>query len=226
MLRGQAPNRCRVRGSSQPGYAAPVRVHVEVLNELGEVRESHTVEAPVVTVGGGSLDTLRIEELPGEALHILVEPSGVWVRTGRAEVAVRETTTFRVTEALALRITPYPRDAGAAVRGGCPRCGEGLRDRAVGGAYRTIARREQGCPRCGATVIELEDAARTLGAFADLSQTDWVAVVVPVRCPRCATTMRRSVFRTACGNAEVERCAECGVVVLDPDDRARLTGEA
>lgn len=197
-----------------------MRVYLEVLGPGGEVRSAHTLDAPVVSVGGADDDGIYVAGLPEHALEVHVQPGRVAVRTASQEVPVREATTFRLTDAVALHITPQRTEAG-----GCPRCGAVLHDRSAGGAYRAIARRERTCARCGTSVIDLEDAARTVGAFADLSRNDWVAVIVPLRCPRCTTTMHRAVFRTARGEAEVERCVRCGVVVLDATDRTRLTGE-
>jgi Zn-finger nucleic acid-binding protein len=106
--------------------------------------------------------------------------------------------------------------------GRCPKCNASLRHESAGGAYRSFARDLQHCPACGADVVKLEDADQTLGTFTDATQNDWYWVAAPHLCPSCGELMRRSRLRTARGDAEVERCLPCGLVVLDPADRTRL----
>lgn len=199
-----------------------MRALVEILDAEGKVVASHEAREPLTFVGGGDDDQIRVAGLPTHAITLEFRGGALFVAAVGSYTEVVDPTVFRIRPDLAIRVIVLPVEDAA---GGCPRCSSPLVDRAVGGAYRSIARRERSCARCGTTVLELEDAERSIGAFVDLSRTDWVAVIVPIRCPRCRQTMRRSVFRTRHGEAEVERCASCHVAVLDPTDRLRLTGE-
>lgn len=107
-------------------------------------------------------------------------------------------------------------------RGRCPRCSGTLREQAMGGAYRSFARELRRCEGCRVEIFALADAGETLGQFADVTQNDWYWVAAPHRCPGCGELMRRSRLRTAKGEAEVERCAVCALLVLDDEDRGRL----
>lgn len=107
-------------------------------------------------------------------------------------------------------------------RGLCPRCNGALREQAMGGAYRSFARELRRCERCQVEIVELADAGEKLGQFADVTQNDWYWVAAPHRCPGCGELMRRSRLRTAKGEAEVERCVTCALIVLDDVDRRRL----
>jgi len=113
----------------------------------------------------------------------------------------------------------------AAIAGGkgrCPKCNASLRERAVGGAYRSFARELSACTVCHVEVVKLDDADQALGQFADVTQNDWYWVAAPHRCPSCGDLMRRSRLRTKHGESEVERCAPCSLLVLDDEDRSRL----
>jgi hypothetical protein len=198
-----------------------MRVRVEIVDEKGSVVSDGIFDAPLLRIGGDESDDIRIAGLPTWAADVRVEGDRVTVTTGKTEYVVQEAMTFHVRD-VSIRVTPHP----ATLPSGCPRCRAPMRDHAVGGAYRSMARREHVCTSCGVTLVELTDAAMSIGAFVDLSRNEWVAVIVPQPCLRCRQLMVRSVFRTDHGEAQVERCPPCGLVLLDPTDRARLAGRA
>lgn len=107
-------------------------------------------------------------------------------------------------------------------RGRCPRCNGTLRQQSMGGAYRSFARDLRRCERCQVEIVELADAGEKLGQFADATQNDWYWVAAPNRCPGCGNLMKRARLRTAKGEAEVERCIPCELLVLDDLDRRTL----
>ena len=106
----------------------------------------------------------------------------------------------------------------------CPTCGEALVDHQIGGAYRSVAKRERRCGHCNTAVVELRDAPEVLGRFESRSAGDWFHVTVASRCPDCMESMHRAVFRADRGEVEVERCGRCALVVLDATDQARISG--
>jgi hypothetical protein len=107
-------------------------------------------------------------------------------------------------------------------KGRCPKCSSSLQQRAVGGAYRSFARDVRACGVCHVEVVELDEAGETLGQFSDVTENDWYWVAAPHRCPSCGDLMRRSRLRTRHGEADVERCVPCALLVLDDEDRSRL----
>lgn len=121
-----------------------------------------------------------------------------------------------------LRLSLLSGDVGG--KGHCPRCGGPLRQSLGGGAYRSVARNIRSCPACGAEVLELADAALSLGSFVDATSTDFFTVVTPRRCPECEAPLKRSVLRTRHGEAEVERCVRCELLVLERPDLEVLVG--
>jgi hypothetical protein len=201
-----------------------VRIHVELLGEDDRVVEGRTFDSPLITVGGGETDDFVIDALPAQALELRADIRGVEVRTGGRPGGYAAAATIFDLGRCRLRITPFL-DGLRVAEGQCPRCQQRLGDTSIGGAYRTMARRERRCQACGATVVELEAAASIVGAFSARPQEEWVTVSAPMLCWRCGDPMARVIFRTSAGTAEVERCTPCGLVVLDADDRAVLSGE-
>lgn len=170
-------------------------------------------------------DPPRTFGLP-KPLVIVPEPvSGsatCWYDGHRRELHVVQPLLFTLPE---IRLRLSVSSGVAEVAGGlgrCPKCNASLRHESAGGAYRSFARDLRHCPTCGVDVVKLEDADQTLGSFTDVTQNDWYWVAAPHLCPACGELMRRSRLRTARGDAEVERCLPCGLVVLDPTDRTRL----
>lgn len=197
-----------------------MRVHIGIVDSTGRVVRGALFEGPVVRIGSDAGAHLQIPGFDGLAVEIHIEPEALVVRSVQGTYELREATVFRLDDQIAIRLTPVVDPA----TNTCPRCAAPMREHAIGGAYRSMARAEQTCTVCGTSVIELDEAARTIGAFTDLSRHDWLTVVVQIACNRCRTVMVRSVFRTDVGQAEVERCTHCSLVIVDPDDRRRLAG--
>ena len=221
-----------------------VRIFLELLDSDGDVTRSAVFDALPVMVGAlaqqmpqttwssAVFDALPVMVGEGERNDFQVEGLEEWgvqieEREGRLVVRCRgQTREVDQSASIVLgkrtvRITVL-RDA--AVPGACPRCGGGLSAQEVGGAYRAIAREEQGCRTCGVSVLAIDEAAWEIGAFSERARDEWVHVAVTMRCPRCVQPMMRVFFRTEAGEADVERCIPCGTVVIGPEDRARLAG--
>ncbi|MBX3246341.1 MAG: hypothetical protein KF901_04085 [Myxococcales bacterium] len=131
---------------------------------------------------------------------------------------------FRLPE-VGLRLTLEA--AGRAITGGkgrCPRCSASLRTQVAGGAYRSFAREVRECTACRVDIVSFDEAGQTFGTFADVTANEWFWVATTLRCPGCGELMRRAIFRTARGQADVERCIPCGLVLVDEEDRRRLVG--
>lgn len=181
-----------------------------------------TFESPVITISAHQTADLRHEDLLG-TLTVETDGYDATLRAQGQAHPLQRRNTFRLSDSLALRIDLYPRpEAVRTMRGGCPSCGARMQASLPGGAYRSIARKQRRCTACNTAVLELDDAPNVLGHFTDLNATDWVLVTVAQRCPDCTGTMLRSVLRSARGEAEVERCPQCRLVVIEPDDERRL----
>jgi hypothetical protein len=202
-------------------WAVPFRI--QHLAPDGSIRTDVLVDLPVVHAGGGEGDDVHIEGLSPFALRLELDGATAILAVGGKRVRLEQRwTTLEVGMAI-VRIGVYPR-VGKAVRGGCPRCGGSLSEQHEGGPYRAVARREMTCEACELSVLELVDAAAAVGAFSQERQGLWVHVAAPMSCPTCLRPMQRWILTTNKGQAEVERCVPCAVVVLDEDDRSRLSG--
>jgi len=197
-----------------------MRVIVEQLDRHGDVVDSDVLEGhPVI------LET----RLP---LQLVLEDTrgGAVLRYGPHEMnlAVGERARFEIAD-VRLRFTLL-RDRISGGRGRCPYCACELRylnEVKVGaGAYRSMARDVRRCPRCAIDVVALSQAAAEIGTFVDLARSDWYFVAAPHRCPICTNLLARSRLRTQRGEAHVERCGPCDVVVLHERDREALLGGA
>lgn len=204
-----------------------MRIHLQLLDLEGTILAEGTFESPSLTLSAH----LEYADFVHERLRhhdpYFIESDGYHaaIRKGSTRHRLRRKNLIAIGDELRLRVDLYPRaDAVPKVRGACPSCGGMMRTAQVGGAYRSIAREEQRCGECNTAVIALDDAPATLGRFTDQSASDWVHVTVAPRCPRCTESLMRSVFRSAHGEAEVERCPRCQLVVIEPEDEARLTG--
>ncbi len=204
-----------------------MRIHLQLLDDHGAVLTEGTFESPSLTISGNpTFADLTHERLRGvSAYQIASDGYHAVIRNRVGTHRLRRKNLLRIADGLVLRVDLYPHpDAVPPVRGACPSCGGKLSTTEVGGAYRSVAREEQRCAECGTSVLALRDASATVGRFVDQTAGDWVMVTVAPRCPRCTQSMLRSVFRTARGEAEVERCPRCQLVVMDPEDEARLRG--
>lgn len=201
-----------------------MRIHLQLLDGSDAVLTEGTFESPVITISAHQTADLRHEDL---LETLTVETDGfdsTFQALGRTH-PLRQRNTFRLSDSLTLRIDLYPRaEAVRTARGGCPSCGARMQASLPGGAYRSIVHKQRRCTACDTAVLELDDAPNVLGHFTDLNATDWVLITVAQRCPDCTGTMLRSVLRSARGEAEVERCPRCRLVVIEADDERRLVG--
>ena len=195
-----------------------MRVLIEILEAGGRGGKKHLVEKAEARIGpaGSGADV----EVPGLEGTIRIAGSGRVARLeyGQFDARLEEGHTIDFgLDGVKLRFSLLP---GGVVggRGACPRCGGSLRQALQGGAYRSVARDLKSCGRCGVQVVELRDAGHALGQFSDVTESDWFFVAAPHRCPTCAQLLKRARFRTAKGEAQVERCVACHLVVLDPGD--------
>jgi hypothetical protein len=200
-----------------------VRIHVELLGSDDIAIEGRTFDSVLITIGGGEIDDFVVDDLPAGAVELRSEGQSVLVRAGTQRTHAAGPTVLDL-GGCRIRITPYVEGTRAG-EGQCPRCGQSLGDTSIGGAYRSMARRERSCSGCGTSVVDLEAASSLVGAFSSRPHEEWVVVSAPILCSRCGDPMARVVFRTSAGTAGVEHCAPCGVVVLDAEDRAVLAGE-
>lgn len=208
-----------------PQYALRVRIHLALRDEHDLPLGDATFESPLLSIGGnGEVDDFVIEGLPAHAIEIRVVGRHLRLSTRAGGQDVSASAIVPLAGGRTLRVTPYP-DPITPREGDCPRCAHAVKDVALGGAYRTMARRERACERCGGVILDLDATAIAIGAFADESRHEWVQIQAPIVCGRCRQPMTRAVFTTAHGRAQVERCVPCGVVFLEPPDRARLRGQ-
>lgn len=200
-----------------------MRVHLQLLDAGGTVLAEGTYESPAITISpSADLADLRHADLC-YVYEIATDGYHATIRSGKYTHRLRRKNLLLLPNDLKLRVDLYPHpDAVPVTRDACPSCGGVLRSRQVAGAYRSVAREERRCDECQTVVLRLDDAPATLGLFTDHRAADWVLVTVPQRCPRCSRSMLRSVLHSAHGEAEVERCEPCGLVVIEPEDEARL----
>jgi len=203
-----------------------MRLLIEELDEAGRAIASRVVEhrdSTMFRVGPVGSD---YEVATLESTLVIYRRSGGRVVLDYAghqrELSFAEAIDFSV-GGVWLRISLLAGDVGGL--GLCPRCGGSLRQSLGGGAYRSVARSIRSCPACGAQILELADAAMQLGNFVDATSTDFFTVVTPRRCPECENPLKRSLLRTAKGEAEVERCVRCDLLVLERPDLELLIGE-
>ena len=206
-----------------------MRIHLRLFDlASGDLITEGTFESPSLTI---SSDTRMADFTHPRLRHtptyeITSDGYHATIRNQSASERLRRKNTLQIDDDLVLKVDLYPRpDAVPPVRGACPSCGGPLSRSQVGGAYRSVAREEHRCGECGTAVLALRDASSALGQFVDQSASDWVTVTVAFRCPQCTQSMLRAVFRSAHGEAQVERCAGCQLVVVEPEDEARLRGE-
>jgi hypothetical protein len=203
-----------------------VRLLIEELDGNGHAITSRVVEhrdSTLFRIGPEGTD----HQVAG-----LDEPLVIYRRSGgrvmlsyarhERELTFAESADFTV-GTIRLRLSLLSGDVGGL--GLCPRCGGALRQSLGGGAYRSVARSIRSCPTCGAQILEVTDAAMSLGSFVDATSTDFFTVVTPRRCPECENPLKRSVLRTAKGESEVERCIRCDLLVLERPDLELLVGE-
>lgn len=199
-----------------------MQLFVEILGPGDEVVRAFRRSATGARLDLGGDDELRLPK------PLVVFPAELGARCRYAGHGVWLSPTipvyFRIPE-VSLRLTL---ETGArSITGGvgrCPRCSSSLRVQRAGGAYRSFAREVQECAACRVDIVRFDEASQTFGTFVDATANDWFWVATTLRCPSCAELMRRSVFRTARGQADVERCVPCGLVLVDEEDRARLVG--
>jgi hypothetical protein len=198
-------------------------LQIELLGKDDVVELARTFQQSHVSIGGGDGDDIQVSGLPARALVVVESADGAWVEGGgaRTPLVSNEPLVVRFGRH-ALRACVYR--ALQAAPGACPRCGGAIDERSTGGAYRSMVKRERACAACGTAVLELDEAADAIGEFAERSETEWLVVTAPMSCPECSEPLTRTMLRTAHGQAEVERCAACALVVLDKNDRAVLAG--
>jgi len=201
-----------------------VTIRIALVGPDGEPTGERTFEQrPYVSVGGGAADEYRVAGLPEGAIYVSEDASGAYVASGpkRIPLPVGEPRVIDL-GLCKLQIGVFGKTRPGL--GACPRCGAAVSERASGGAYRSMVSRERACVACGTAVLELGAAARSIGAFSERPDTEWVTVTVPMDCPQCGNPLTRTSLRTAYGQAEVERCAPCELIVLEQKDRAVLGG--
>ena len=103
----------------------------------------------------------------------------------------------------------------------CPRCHVPMRE--IEAQSATIDR----CERCQGTFFDQGEMFAALGTTADTSYWDRPDVVSPVRegklaCPRCHARMLAQDVRHENDHAEIDRCARCQGIWLDPGEAERL----
>jgi hypothetical protein len=202
-----------------------MRIHVELFDANGVRERDETFESPRLTIGRGEEDDFALPAVREAGIVVEVDGRALVVDAGPGQVVRIESATVLDLGRCKLRITPYP-PATRVDDGACPKCAVPVRETEVGGAYRTMARRERACPRCRGALVDLDGTVTAIGAFADASGHDWVHVTAALLCPHCGRAMTRARFSTSRGQADVERCEPCRLVFLEEDDRARLRGEA
>lgn len=203
-----------------------MRLLIEELDEGGHAIASRVVEHRDSTpfrIGptGAGYEVRRLEV----ALVVYRRSGGrvmLSYRQHERELTFAESADFNA-DGVWLRLSLLSGDVGGL--GLCPRCGGTLRQSLGGGAYRSVARSIRSCPACGAQILELAEAAMQLGSFVDATSADFFTVVTPRRCPECENPLKRSVLRTARGEAEVERCVRCDLLVLERPDLDLLMGD-
>lgn len=142
-------------------------------------------------------------------------------------VRLRRRNRFELGEGVLLELDLYPHaSAVPSVRGACPSCGDGMKTRQSGGAYRSIAREERFCASCGCVVLGVAETTDLVGRFVDRAAGDWVTVTTSLRCPDCVQPMTQGQLSTDDGSATVERCASCNLLMIEPGDAVALRGEA
>lgn len=197
-----------------------MRVHV-VLRDDGATEAEETVEVSVHAMGEPEARALRRLGLR------IATPDGyhAQARIGDRTVRLRRHNRFALDETRALHLDVYPRpDAVPSIRGACPSCGDALKSRRVGGAYRSIARDERFCASCEAVVLGLSETTDLVGRFIDRQEEQWVTVTTAFRCPACLAPMTKARLQTDDGAADVERCTPCRLLLLEPTDVAQLQG--
>jgi ribosomal protein S27AE len=156
--------------------------------------------------------------------HASVGPLEVTASDQGYRVGSVDVTTYAVLDfgdiALHCTVLRLRRDD-SAVSGACPRCGTLLRPAAMGAAYRTIATDRMECPQCEAQVLNLHNAAETLGRAGGQS-AGWVPVVSTMVCPQCGRAMTPATLSVGATAVAVEACAPCDRVLVEPEDRRAL----
>lgn len=200
-----------------------MRIHLRLNGPGGAAIHEDTIESTMISIGPSEPAMFHHPALPW--LEVRHDGTRASLRAGSATHPLRRQNVVPLEDgAHALQIDLYLRaDRMPVVRGACPTCGEPLVDHQVGGAYRSVARKERRCAHCQTAVVDLRDAPDVFGRFADRT-ADWIHVTVSSRCPDCTRTMTRAIFSGERHEVEVERCKPCGVVVLDEADQARLSG--
>lgn len=178
----------------------------------------------MLSLGGAPTDDFRIEGLPASAMTIEVVDDKAFLCQPGHEWSLAPDSSYDVAGG-ELRIVLYGGSPIQPQKGMCPRCGGGLRRQTLGGAYRSVAQEERICGRCQTSVVAFRAAARTVGLFSAARRTEWVHVTASMKCPECLRPMELQVFRTTAGEAEVERCHRCGLVVFSAEDRRTLSGD-
>ncbi len=216
---------CILTGAVATGPLRRMRLLIEELDEAGHAITSRVVEHRDGTVFRiGPEGCHHVVPRLQRALAVYRRSSGrvmLDFAGHERELTFAQSVDFS-TDGVWLRLSLLAGDVGG--RGLCPRCGGALRESLGGGAYRSVARTIRSCAACGAQILELAEAATTLGSFVDATSTDFFTVVTPRRCPGCDNPLKRSRLRTAKGESEVERCIRCDLLVLERPDLDLLVG--
>ncbi|HBQ14206.1 MAG TPA: hypothetical protein DEF51_24785 [Myxococcales bacterium] len=198
-----------------------MRIHLQVVDADGRAIHESTIESTLISIGPEAPAMFHHPEVPW--LEVRHDGRQAALHAGPRVIPLKRSNVIPLSDGRhSLHVELYLRpDAVPRVRGACPSCGEPLIDHQIGGAYRSVARKERRCASCETAVVGLRDAPDVFGRFSDRT-TDWLHVSVSSRCPDCLGTMSRAVFSGERHEVEVERCGPCGLVVLDAADQARL----
>ena len=106
----------------------------------------------------------------------------------------------------------------------CPRCGqavEPIRLSEVGGAYRGGTRAAFRCHPCRVTILDRASRERIVESLArSMLLRSRAATEVP--CPKCQRALSHLTLSWEGRWVEIEECASCHVLVLDPGELDRL----
>lgn len=203
-----------------------MRIHLQLLDETGVCLTDTSCELSEITISASTLSDLQHPALRScERIRITTDGYHATFQQGERTHPLQRKNIVEIGANLKLQIDLYPRpDAVPKQKNICPSCGDKLQDEEVGGAYRSIAREQLRCDTCQTEVLTIYDAPETLGHFSDLTSDDFIQVLAGPRCPQCLQSMLRSTLRSQFGEAEVERCPRCLLVVIEPKDKKILLG--
>ncbi|MFK7989853.1 MAG: hypothetical protein AB8I08_27790 [Sandaracinaceae bacterium] len=197
-----------------------MRLHIR-LTRRGEVEVDETIDWSPAPELPRSRHLRRTGLSLGrtDGYHAVARVAGQVVRLKRRN-------RFEIGDDVLLELDLYPHaSAVPSVRGACPACGDAMKTRQSGGAYRSIAREERFCEACQCVVLGVEETTGLVGRFVDSSAEDWVMVTTSLRCPDCLQPMTQGRLSTDEGSAAVERCASCNLLLIEPSDAVALRGE-